>query len=701
MKKMLVIVSLVIALLVFFSCTSSKTFEPRVKTFELPTRTVKSTGFNIIFGELKDGEYTEGKILVGYNDRTEVNKIVKALNGKIVLEIPEIKVVSIKFSGTVKSAYEKIRKLNLTGIRYVEPSYKRKLIEPTVVKPNPELFKNGGKGLMNHSAYGEELSNELWGLGALGVTEELWDEASGTDIVVAVVDTGVDGTHPDLQGQVTKGYRPAFDEELPAGTDSSYGGAHGTHVAGTIAAKKDGKGIIGVAPNAKIMPIVIFDDPALVGGNGYVGDDFVAAGIVWAVENGAKVMNHSWGGWGYSHTMKEAFDYALEHNVVMVVSAGNNTSDSHHQYPAGYPGVIQVAALSYSGGAYGVAGFSSRSDGVSVGAPGVMILSTVPGENSLGYEGHNPNVRATNGGTYDYYQGTSMAAPHVTGAVAVLLQKFPNAKPWQIRRILETTAYDFNGNGWDHDTGYGLVKLNSALQNSLPNAGGVDEFQVVVKDAYGEYGIPTVFVQLMRSNGSCYYAKTGLDGIARFPHIDEGTYKVIVGGPDHMDRALAGYPESVIGGYTVSWRMEEERQWSSNSYTISAAATMIEIPFSSEFKAEFGTDLKGLEDPRIVILDPMVTGVYEDFSYLPYATGTIYNFSGLSGQCVIGIQTLLPSTKDVTIQGTVTLNGHEIPVSGILKKGTSWTIVDDYGGLNFGTDEQPLYLWWTVFGKAN
>ena len=80
----------------------------------------------------------------------------------------------------------------------------------------------------------------------------------GDSVIVAVIDTGIDATNPELQGQVTKGYLPSLQEEIPAGEDSSYGGAHGTHVSGIIAAKSDGKGIVGIAPNVKLMPIVIF-----------------------------------------------------------------------------------------------------------------------------------------------------------------------------------------------------------------------------------------------------------------------------------------------------------------------------------------------------------------------------------------------------------------------------------------------------------
>ncbi|MEN3043452.1 MAG: S8 family serine peptidase [Fervidobacterium sp.] len=707
MKRVLITLGIIIAILAIFSCSSPKTvFEPRSQDksdgqpkFDI-TKIVKPNGYGIVFGELKDGEYVEGKILVGYEDYGSVEKIAKALNGKIVFEIPQIKVVSIKFNGKIQDAYKKIRSLGITGIRYVEPSYKRDLIKPTVVEKNPEMLKKERISLTNNRNYGEELSNELWGLEALGITQSLWDEASGTDVIVAVVDTGVDGTHPDLQGQVTKGYRPYTKEILQEGADSSYGGAHGTHVAGTIAAKKDGKGIVGVAPNAKIMPIVIFDDPALVGGNGYVGDDYVAAGIVWAVDNGAKVMNHSWGGWGYSHTMKAAFDYALAHNVAMVCSAGNNHSDSHHQYPANYPGVIQVAAVEYNGGSYRTTNFSSRSDMVTVGAPGVTILSTVPGTSSRGYGGHNSNVRVTNKGTYDYYQGTSMAAPHVTGAIAVLLQKYPNAKVWQIRKLLENTAQDIDKPGWDNDSGAGLIKLNQAINSELPVSGGIERLVVKVTDASDSFGIPTVFVQFKDLNGRLYAAKTNPGGFAEFYQIDQvnlNAAELFVGGPDHMDRAEASVEgQSVPGGWTISLRMQEERQANNSSlYAISSSTTetVFGIKFSSEFKVKFKTNISGA---TVILTDPEASNVY---FVTPYERNRDYDFSNMSGQIVVGILTTKPQSNDVTVEGTVTLNGYSIPIRSTIKKGSSWAVVDDFNGQNFGTPEQPLYAWWTVFGK--
>uniref|UniRef100_A0A7V4FJL7 Peptidase S8 n=1 Tax=Fervidobacterium pennivorans TaxID=93466 RepID=A0A7V4FJL7_FERPE len=704
MKRILPVALVLLVILALFSCSQNKLSNPKenLKPYEIGfeprnAEIQKPDGFNIVFGALKDGEYVEGKLLIGYESpkyRAEVDKIIKTLGAKVVKEIPQINVVSISFKGTVKEAYDKIRKLDLKGIRYVEPSYKRELIEPTRVTVDPSILSSKGKiSTLAVRDYGEELSNELWGLEAMGITKELLDEASGTNVIVAVVDTGVDGTHPDLEGQVIAGYRPYFDEELPEGVDSSYGGAHGTHVAGTIAAKKDGKGIVGVAPNAKIMPIVIFDDPAIVGGNGYVGDDFVAAGIIWAVDHGAKVMNHSWGGWGYSYTMKAAFDYALKNNVAMVVSAGNSHSDSHHQYPAGYPGVIQVAAVEYYGGFYRTVFFSSRSDGVTVGAPGVMILSTVPGLESLGYEGHNENVRATNGGTYDYYQGTSMAAPHVTGAIAVLLQKYPNAKVWQLRKLLESTAKDIDKPGWDTDSGYGLLQLDKALQTALPSDGAVDYFKVKVTDAYGESGVPTMFVQLIRQNGSSYYAKTERDGYAVFYHIDNGDYELIIGGPDHWDRSLAPTEEgSLEGAYAINWRMEEERQIS-QPITINSSMEMT-FKLNSSIKVEFETDVGSTT--FLLVTDPTANKVYYASEYSP---NVVYDLSHLSGQVVISVVKREPVTTDVTVDGTVTINDVQIPVSGTIKAGKTFAVLDEYGGLNFGAEESPLFLWWTVFGK--
>jgi len=681
MKRLtFIFLAILISLFVFVSCTQK--VAPTNNNSSNVTNSTKAVKDLTIFGELKAGQYTEGKILVGYTNRTSALKVAELLNGNVVVDLPEISMISISFNGTVEQAYEKIRKADIQGLKYVEPSYKRELIEPMPVDNSTiQSSKNGVKALSGTSLRGsEEFSQSLWGIEAIGAAE-VWPEASGTGVIVAVIDTGVDGTHPDLQGQVIVGYRPATDEELPADTDSSYGGAHGTHVAGTIAAKADGKGIVGIAPNAKIMPIVIFDVPELVGvENGFVGDDYVAAGIVWAVEHGAKAMNNSWGGWGYSQTLKAAFDYALDHDVVVMVSAGNDHTDQHILYPAGYPGIIEVAAVEYNGGEYKTTLFSSRSDGVIVGAPGVTILSTVPLDESLGAEGYSV-ISAENGGTYDYYQGTSMACPHVTGSVALLLQKYPNAKPWQIRQLLQQTAVDIDDTGWDHNSGYGLINLKNAFKAALPTTGGLT-YNIQVTDAYGKWAVPTVFVTMKRVDnaGTSYYAKTNNYGIAHFSNIDAGKYELIIGGPDSYDRVLAVYRnKSVPGGFAINYRMEEERQITELvNLTTDATKT---YAFNSQFKVEFAQELADAS----VVVNNLLFGSYN----LPF--GTDMDLSDESGLVKLGVALKDPVLEDTTVDGTVTLNGYEIPVSGTILAGATQTIISDDWGPS---------AWWTVFGSA-
>ncbi|NLH36596.1 MAG: S8 family serine peptidase [Thermotogaceae bacterium] len=681
MKRLtFIFLAILVSLFVFVSCT--QTVKPSTNSNNSNVTNTSKTGNDlIVFGELKAGEYTEGKVLVGYTDRTSALKVVELLNGRIVVDLPEISMISISFNGTVEQAYEKIQKADIQGLKYVEPSYKRELIEPMPVDNSTiQSSKNGVKTFSDGSLRGsEEFSQSLWGIEAIGATE-VWPEASGTGVIVAVIDTGVDGTHPDLEGQVIAGYRPATGEDLPAGTDSSYGGAHGTHVAGTIAAKADGKGIVGIAPNAKIMPIVIFDDPELVGGNGFVGDDYVAAGIIWAADNGAKAMNNSWGGWGYSHTLKAAFDYALDHNVVVMVSAGNDHTDQHMLYPAGYPGIIEVAAVEYNGGSYKTTLFSSRSDGIAVGAPGVKILSTVPSDESLGAEGYTV-VSAENDGTYDYYDGTSMACPHVTGSVALLLQKYPNAKPWQIRQLLQQTAVDIDDTGWDHNSGYGFINLKNAFVATLPTTGGLT-YNIEVTDAYGDWAVPTVFVTMKRVDGAgtSYFAKTDDWGIAHFSNIDAGKYELIIGGPDSYDRVLAdfGYG-SYYGGFAINYRMEEERQVTEVvNLTTDATKT---YAFSSQFQVEFAQELDGAS----VVVNNLIFGSYD----LPFETNM--DLSNESGLVELGIVLEESVSEDTTIDGTVTLNGYEIPVSGTVSAGETQTVISDDWGPN---------AWWTVFGSV-
>jgi len=649
------VVTFVITFFVFYSC-------------------VKISNPLTLSNTTEEKSYYENRIIVGYTSEESIKVITKLIDGKVVVHIPELKAISIETNQNVETIFRKIEKigdLSIYGIRYVEPVYKR-FIEPIKVRFSDRIISKTTSVSTLQNYTGETLDFYLWGHRAIG-TNEAWNKGfDGDSMIVAVLDTGVDGTHPDLQGQVTQGYRPKYSQILPENTDSSYGGSHGTHVAGIIAAKRDGKGIVGVAPKAKIMPIVIFDD-----GGWYVGDDYTAKGIVWAVDNGAKILSNSWGGWGYSQLLKDAFDYALERNVTVIVAAGNSTSSQTFQYPANYPGIIQVGAAEYNGGKIKTADFSSGSPMLTVSAPGRDILSTMPQKNSEGYD-KNSFVSEDNDGYYGFMSGTSMATPHVSGIVALLYQKYPEAKPWQIRMLLEKSAIDIDENGMDERSGYGLLQT-SALDLNLPSNGGTN-FSVLVTDAYGTWKLPSVFVSLIGKSHDGrnvrYFAKTNEDGVANFYHIASGNYNILIGGPDSVEKT--GLPNAC-------YRKAEERQYET-MISINSESENLSVRFSS--KAILTLTNKP-ENLKILFEKLSDSGKIQVEKEVNFSTNDTYDFSSFSGKYRIKATIPQKATTNLMISGEIELNNIKIPISGVILKDATQTILSDK------TSE-----WWTVFGNV-
>ncbi len=270
-----------------------------------------------------------------------------------------------------------------------------------------------------------------WGLSRLQA-EASWLVSRGGGQTVAVVDTGV-SPEPDLAPQLLTGW----DYVAGHADGRSDANGHGTHVAGIIAATaNNGVGGSGLAPSAKVLPVRSLD----ASGSGYWSD--VANGIVYAVNQGAGVINLSLGGHSGNSSLQAAIDYATSNGRVVVAAAGNDGT-SVPTYPAAYPGVIGVAASTQSDA---VAGFSNSGSAVDVTAPGVGILSTVPGG-------------------YASMSGTSMAAPFVS-ATAALLRSAAVARGLgsvNVESVLASSATDIAAPGRDANSGAGLINPRNAL----------------------------------------------------------------------------------------------------------------------------------------------------------------------------------------------------------------------------------------------
>ncbi|WP_345733760.1 S8 family serine peptidase, partial [Cryptosporangium minutisporangium] len=282
-----------------------------------------------------------------------------------------------------------------------------------------------------------------WALTTLRA-EQTWTATTGKTVTVAVVDTGVQASHPDLAGSVLSGVDLVRDD--PKSIDGSKDdNGHGTHVAGIIAAVANNRiGVAGLAPGAKILPVRVLD------GDGAGYDSDIADGIVRAVDRGATVVNLSIGGTEAGAT-SYAVRYALSKNVVVVAAAGNEREEGNPvSYPAADAGVIGVAATDWSDTD---APFSNTGDYVDVAAPGVGIWSTYRGS------------------TYKQLSGTSMATPYVAAAAALIRAVSPDLTPAAVGSLLERTATDLGTVGRDDATGHGLVDPYAAVC-SLVTCGG-------------------------------------------------------------------------------------------------------------------------------------------------------------------------------------------------------------------------------------
>jgi len=285
---------------------------------------------------------------------------------------------------------------------------------------------------------------QQWALAKAEVPQAWNLGADGRGVTIAVVDTGVDLAHPDLAANLVPGYDAIGDSTDPAAIQDDNG--HGTHVAGIAAASLNGIGIVGVAYGAKIMPIKAMDS------QGEGADADLAAGIEWAADHGAKIINLSLGSDQQSGILQAAIQYAVGKGCLIVAAAGNHEPGGSGAlvYPANDPGVLAVTASDQSDR---LAYFSDSGPQVALAAPGVDILSDYWDQ----------------GSAYAYLDGTSMASPFVAGVAALVWSRHPDWNANQVKVALETGAHNVSGSR-DDAFGFGRVDAYRALQAGEPAA---------------------------------------------------------------------------------------------------------------------------------------------------------------------------------------------------------------------------------------
>lgn len=269
-----------------------------------------------------------------------------------------------------------------------------------------------------------------WGVRRIGAPEA-WPISRGAQVAVAVIDTGVQLDHPDLQGRLGKGFNA-----ISTGRSANDDNGHGTHVAGIIAAADNDIGVVGVAPEVIIHPVKVLDST----GAGSLSD--VIEGLQWCIEQKVDLINMSLGARQDSETFREMIKMAAERGIVIVAAAGNSgpAMDSI-DYPARYPETIAVAASDQQDA---IADFSSRGREVDITAPGVEIPSTyLKGE-------------------YRSLSGTSMATPHITGTIALLKARKAELDLAEIKAILRRSAYRLPNFAPEYQ-GVGLVQAGVAV----------------------------------------------------------------------------------------------------------------------------------------------------------------------------------------------------------------------------------------------
>ncbi|HMN98238.1 MAG TPA: S8 family serine peptidase [Miltoncostaeaceae bacterium] len=459
---------------------------------------------------------TDPGTIVGVKRSGDVAPVTRALRGAGLraMSLPRIDALFLPRVG----AGPVRRVLARSGrVRWIEPTRPRALL----AEPSSSLDTSTGRPFD-------------WAYDAVNAGPAIAAVGGGSAAAVAVVDSGVDATHPDLAGHIGPGRDIAFGER-----EAKDAVGHGTFVAGLITAI-DGNGIgtRGVAGNTTVVPVRVTTTGSITSAN-------AAAGIVAAVDAGASVVNLSFGGPSLSAAERAALDYATSRNVLVVAAAGNTRmSGNAPVFPAaaiggtrgGWSNGISVGAVDPNGQP---APFSTSNDGVTLSAPGAGsvedcgdgVFSTIPQQATLWSDGgclRTVSGTTASAGRYGYAEGTSFAAPIVAGGAALVRAANPRLSAAQTADVLRRTSRQTFGTGWNTRTGAGVVDLAAAVGaarrydvtppvpvvTATPSSGGV-WVSVSVRD-WSAYASEHAAVASVRLEGSS-------DGVTFAPIAPDAT----------------------------------------------------------------------------------------------------------------------------------------------------------------------------------
>lgn len=388
-------------------------------------------------------ECVDGEVLVSFSSNQPDTMIYNALNSlesTIQASSPDesLLVTSVPEGETMEDFISELEALS--NVEYVQPNYFYRL-HKTVNDPGAQTPDPAQWHLNTIDAY------------------EAWDISMGSaDVIVAVLDTGVDLDHPDLAGQIYM-HTDTVDNDENANDDDG----HGTHVSGIIAAAtNNGLGVAGIAPDVKLIVADIFGWYTVETNPGVYEDVFgaltseIIEGIEYATENGADVINMSIGGYYYDLAYETAINDAVDAGTVVVASAGNDGKDEYDEtqgvstkcYPADFDSCISVIWTNEDDTRNPNSNYGPSKD---IAAPGNAILSTYWKNDDEDWQ-------------YALLSGTSMAAPVVTGVAALMLSVNPDLTVEQVKNILYSTALELGDPGRDDEYGHGRVNAHAAVQ---------------------------------------------------------------------------------------------------------------------------------------------------------------------------------------------------------------------------------------------